>query len=579
MKKVLLTSTCGPFELGWGEDMHDIMSSRLARGQGPFTLSSHCHYWGLYLIAENLSNAQVTVLENPHFDEFEEELRKGYDFWGFQLKSILTASAVKMMKRARELAPKTKIVAGGYGVGALGDPVPGDTEGHAKYITENADYICREEGARFFRRLLDDEPVERPITQWWLPLGGATLKGFPLFNMNNAPFLVALGCPNGCEFCNTSAFFHQKKIYVSNPKETADIMRHYKLARLKDRPRVTCALYDEDFYLDKPYVEELGKHLAADEEAGLGKVNYFSFGSMRSLAQYTPEEMLTYGSQAIWIGVESSLEDVITSHHSLTKRSGNDIKRTFDELHEHGIMTTASMILGFDFHDKDNIEKDIDYFISLEPVFYQISPLTPCPGTPLYRKLQEEGRMYDDFTWKDVQIWKDDIFKVKNFEKGGLRPYFDKIHKRLYEENGPSMIRFLKYSLQGLRTCTKSTNPLVKRRLDAFREGAEGLYPLLTACIKHAPTKMVEEKAREIKAMYIELIGQPNSTQEQLGEFFAGVIEQNLKKMNTEEWNKISDPPVRWTYYNPGRGDGPPVVVKGRKEKARLDKLEASKVA
>src|SRR3990172_11203047 len=107
MKKVLLTSTCGPFELAWGEDMHDLMSSRLTRGQGPFSLSAHCHYWGLYTIAENL-NAETTVLENPHFDEFEAEISKGYDYWGLQLKSIGTENAVRMMKRARELAPKTK---------------------------------------------------------------------------------------------------------------------------------------------------------------------------------------------------------------------------------------------------------------------------------------------------------------------------------------------------------------------------------------------------------------------------------------------------------------------------------------
>ena len=52
-KRVLLTASYGPNNLGWGEDMYDLMKSRLARGHGIFALSSHFHYFGLYIIAEN----------------------------------------------------------------------------------------------------------------------------------------------------------------------------------------------------------------------------------------------------------------------------------------------------------------------------------------------------------------------------------------------------------------------------------------------------------------------------------------------------------------------------------------------
>ncbi len=66
----------------------------------------------LYLIAENISNP-TTVLENPHWDEFDRELDEGYDFVGFQLKSLHTAKVERMIKRIR-----------GYGVGTLDTPVP-----------------------------------------------------------------------------------------------------------------------------------------------------------------------------------------------------------------------------------------------------------------------------------------------------------------------------------------------------------------------------------------------------------------------------------------------------------------------
>jgi len=85
--KVLLTASYGPNDLAWGQDQYDLLSSRLARGHGPFQMTSHCHYFALYLIAENVTNP-TTVLENPHLDEFEKELDEGYGVVGFQLKSL-----------------------------------------------------------------------------------------------------------------------------------------------------------------------------------------------------------------------------------------------------------------------------------------------------------------------------------------------------------------------------------------------------------------------------------------------------------------------------------------------------------
>ena len=144
MTRVLLSTPCSPYPLAWGEDLLDIYSSRLQRGQGAFTMKGHAHCFALYLIAENL-NAEVTVLEHPHMDEFEEELRKGYDYVGIQLISIATERVARMLRSVKRISPQTKIVIGGYGVMALYDPFPGDTENYTQEILNNGDYFCREE--------------------------------------------------------------------------------------------------------------------------------------------------------------------------------------------------------------------------------------------------------------------------------------------------------------------------------------------------------------------------------------------------------------------------------------------------
>ena len=110
-------------------------------------------------------------------------------------------------------------MAGGYGGLYVSDPPEGEYSDLARRIEELTDHFCREEGVRWFRRLIGDEPVDRPIQQRHVPAGGNSIKG--LEHMVRAPshsMLAGLGCPNGCEFCATSAFFQRKKIRVASPE-------------------------------------------------------------------------------------------------------------------------------------------------------------------------------------------------------------------------------------------------------------------------------------------------------------------------------------------------------------------------
>ena len=410
MTKVLLTNAIGPYDLGWGEDMTDLFGARLTRGQGPFTLRGYFYTFAFYLIAENI-NVPTTIIEHPDEALFRKEIAKGYDYIGLQVVTVHVPRIAKMIRIIKEVAPQSKIVLGGYGVATLYHPPPHDPDNHARFILDNADYVCREEGVTFFRKILGQDPDE-PITQLHQPVALSTLRGLDnLAAMPTTSTLVALGCPNACEFCNTSAFFRFKKIVVSTPEQTLEALKAQMKNYTHDR-FVYNMLWDEDFLLDRSYVMRLG-HLL-QKEGFIGKVHLSGFASIRSISQYTVEELVLAGIGALWIGVESKFEDVVTSVHHFQKRSGRDVKEVFDELHKYGIQIIGSSILGLDFHTPDNIEEDIDYFVSLKPDLYQVAPLTPCPGTMLYERMQEESRLYENFSFEDVQIWSDKIWTSSN---------------------------------------------------------------------------------------------------------------------------------------------------------------------
>lgn len=563
MKRILLTNPYGPYELKWGQNYYDLLGSRLQRGQGPFTLSSEMPCLALYLIAENI-NAQTTVMEYPHLDDFVEELKKNYDYVGFQIMAFTLHKVARMMRIAKEIAPQTKIIVGGYGVLGLYDPPPGETEGNAEFILQNADYICKEEGVGFMRKILEDHPVDRPISQRCLPLNNTTFPGLEGYSLSgksmNSTALVALGCPNGCEFCCTSAMFKKNKIYVATPEETFQTLKHY--CRRNGGEQTTVALMDEDLLLNREYVQKLGKLIQEDKEYGLRKLSYFCFGDLRSITNYSMEELLECGVDNIWAGVESSIDDVITSEHKIEKRSCDDIKSTFRAMAEYGIGSTASMVLGWDFHTKENIQQDIDYFVDLAPSQYQITFLTACPGTELYRRMKERGRINPKLTYQDVQQCNDGTFLPKNFALGELKEHFDLAHEKLFKVNGPGIFRNFQLNLNGYETCSKSHRPLLReQKAPFFAERVQKTYPILDACAEFAPSETVRQKALETKEKYRHLFGEPTEEQRMFSKGFCGIVAQRVEQLKQPQSEAPYDPPVRRTYYDPQRGEVPMVQV------------------
>ncbi|GAB4331481.1 MAG: hypothetical protein Kow0099_02770 [Candidatus Abyssubacteria bacterium] len=573
MKRVLLTNPYGPYELQWGENQYDILSSRLQRGQGPFSLKSYTPCLALYLIAENL-NAESTVMEFPHVEDYVEELKKGYDYVGIQVISMTINKVARMVRIAKEVAPRTKVVIGGYGVLQLYDPPPGETSGDGEYILKNADHICQEEGVRFMRKLLGDEPVGRPITQNYLPLNESHFPGAESFSYSAksmaAMALVALGCPNGCEFCCTSAMFKKQKFYVASPEETFQTLKHY--CRRNGGQATTVSLLDEDLLLNGEYVRTLGKLIQQDKEFGLRKLSYFCFSDLRSLTQFSMEELLEFGVDSVWVGVESSFNDVITSSHRIEKRSCDDVKATLHGLAQYGIGTTASTVLGWDFHTRDNIVEDINYFVDLAPSAYQLTFLTACPGTELYKRMKESGRLNPNLRYQDIQQCNPGTHKLENFEFGELKYYFDLAHRKLYETNGPGIFRSFEINLNGYETCRNSRRPLLREeKAPFFAERCQRTYPILEAVATHAPTETVREKVRAAEEKYRSLFGEPTDEQKLFSKGFLHLVEQRIEKMNEPSSCEPFDPPIRRMYYSPasaiplvkhGREPGEPVPYK-----------------
>jgi radical SAM superfamily enzyme YgiQ (UPF0313 family) len=492
--RVLVTNAYAPYDLKWGQSPSDLLGARLARGHAMLERSTELPTWSLYLIAENISNP-TTVLEYPRWEDFVRALGDGYDVVCIEAKSIQVPHVARMVKAVRDLSPRTKIVLGGYGVSAIHEGVPYDPDHHREYLLANVDYWCRTEGVRFMRELLGDAPCDRPVTQYSLP--PATVRPYARrFTVTELPaILVSLGCPSACDFCNTSAFFHHKKLQVFSPAEIYDCMKHH--ARRMGDSEITFILFDEDIFLDPPLVRELGRLIRSEEETW--GFRWISFGSMRALQSFTPRELRECGVAGIWIGVESGLADESGNKATYKKRETLvSPPELFASLRRVGIDTIGSTILGFDFHTPQNIERDIQYFVSLRPTLYQVGPLRPCPGTKLYKQMREAERVKQNYSWEDFHLWEAGTHHFAHFTPEEIRYWFDRMHSELKRQNGSPVLQIFEAHLSAYFEFRDDTSPFLRYQAELALGHVNALYPVIAGLLRNEDSPIVVKRTRDL---------------------------------------------------------------------------------
>ena len=210
--RILLSSVFGPYaqddEFGSRKiNPMELYHNQVTREQGPFSLRMFHRSWGILMIQQNIS-APTTVLDFPTREAFEAELRANrYDIVGISSIIVNVGKVREMCRIARRLAPQAMIVVGGH-VAAIA--------GIEEMI--DADHIVRGDGISWMRRFLGEDP-EAPIRHPEIVSGfDARTLGLKLPQSKGsaaATIIPSVGCPMGCNFCTTSAFFGGKGRYLN----------------------------------------------------------------------------------------------------------------------------------------------------------------------------------------------------------------------------------------------------------------------------------------------------------------------------------------------------------------------------
>lgn len=488
--RILLSSVFGPYaqddEFGSRTiNPMELYHNQVTRAQGSFSLRMFHRSWGIMMIQANIS-APCSVLDFPTRESFARELTANrYDIVGISSIIVNVRKVREMCRMVRELSPHSVIVVGGH-VTAI--------PGLESLI--DADHIVRGEGISWMRHYLGED-TQAPIRHPAIVSGLETrIMGVRLPQRKGgtaATIIPSVGCPIGCNFCTTSAFFGGKGKFV-NFYDTGDELFEV-MCRIESELKVqSFFVMDENFLLYRPRAMRLLERM---KQAGKSW-ELSVFASAHAIRKYSMLELAELGVSWVWMGLESP-------NSAYGKLQGTDIRKLTREMRQHGIRVQGSTIIGLEHHTPDNLVEEIESAVDYQTDFHQFMLYTPVPGTPLYREMADQGRLLPQVDFADMHGQYKFNFRHQAISRDDSKMFLDWAFWRDFDRNGPSLYRMCRTLLQGWQRYKNHPDPRVRRRFARQKNKLRGAYNAALWAMERDFSKINRNLSEQIHALRREI--------------------------------------------------------------------------
>ena len=309
--------------------------------------------------------------------------------------AVAISSFSAQIKEAYELADRyraagTLVVMGGLHVTA----VPDEARRHA-------DAIVIGEGEPVWPQVADDlrRGTLREVydaRQAPFDLAQAPMPRFDLLSVdkyNRITVQTQRGCPYNCEFCAASIRLAPGFKVKPVEKVIAEIRR---IRTMWDKPFIEFA--DDNTFANKAHGRRLLRALVPE------RIRWFTESDV-SIAR-DPELlalMRDSGCAQVLIGFEAPARaplERLEQQANWKARQFDRYREAIDTIQAYGITVNGCFILGLDGAGTESFD-DVWTFVRTSGLYeVQITVQTAFPGTPLYRRLQHEGRILRQDAWE-----------------------------------------------------------------------------------------------------------------------------------------------------------------------------------
>ena len=261
----------------------------------------------------------------------------------------------------------------------------------------------------------------RPV---YRPGGPASLEGIPMarktfFHRNDftsGVLFATRGCPYRCDICSIVMMYPQGL----RKRPIAEVAAEYS-----SFPGKRIIFWDDNIAADKEYAKELFRAITPYRKW---------WSSQATIHNAQDDEFLEAaarsGCKQLFFGLESVCQLSMTEVRKGFNRV-DDYARIVKRVHAHGISVQAGIVFGFD-NDTPAIFKDtLDFLEDAGVQNATFNMLTPYPGTPLFHRLDAQGRILTR-DWRKYNGRTDVVFQPNQMSADELLAGFRYANRRFY---------------------------------------------------------------------------------------------------------------------------------------------------
>lgn len=212
--------------------------------------------------------------------------------------------------------------------------------------------------------------------------------------MRIIPIETGRGCPYGCEFCTVTGFFGDSIRFRTNESIVDELLKLKARAKLEGG-LVTVFFVDDNFAISIKRTKSLLRDIIA---AG-AQVPWTAQISANLLRDEELVDLIAEsGGKIVFIGMES-IDPVNLADVAKGFNKPEEYAAVLARLEQRNIFAITSFIIGLDNDTPGVAGRILDQIRTWPaglPVFGQ---LTPFPSTPLYKRLERDGRLIRPKHW------------------------------------------------------------------------------------------------------------------------------------------------------------------------------------
>jgi len=235
-------------------------------------------------------------------------------------------------------------------------------------------------------------------------------------DLTSGVLFATRGCPNRCDFCSIAVMYR----HAFRKRPVAEVAAEYGSFRGK-----RIIFWDDNITADQEYAKQLFRAIAPYRKW---------WSSQATIHAAQDDELLeaaaASGCKQLFLGLESLSQSSMKEVGKAFNRV-EDYARIVERVHAHGIAVQAGIVFGFD-NDTPSIFGDTVDFLEetgVENATFNI--LTPYPGTPLFDRLDAQGRILTR-DWPKYNGRTDVVFQPKQMSTGEILAGFRYANRRFY---------------------------------------------------------------------------------------------------------------------------------------------------